>query len=463
MKGTIYHRCSCEAVYDAKGNRKTCPRASGRGRHGSWYYHLSGTVGGRRTQAKKGGFSTKREAEDALAEAIDALRRGVRPQAGALLVRDYLQDWLAGKVAAGLRDSTARSYRGHLNNYLIPHLGNHRLRELTALDVERAFRAIAESPARGAGPATVGNVARTLSSALGSAMRKRLVPFNVAKNVDLPRVARPRVRPWEPGEVGQFLDYVNSDPMGPLFEMMAMTGLRRGEALGLRWDDVDLEQGVIVVRQQLVEVDPKSEAARSCAWCADGHRSLQFGPPKTRSGEARQVDLDDATTGALLSHSLSQQLAREAAREGYVDHGLVFAQATGMPLQPDRVTKRFRQLAVAAGLRPIRLHDLRHGQASLMLAAGVDLSVVSKRMGHSSVALTADTYQHLLGGVGKAAANSAAGLVPRKPRYQSATSEAHEGEREAVVDGVIAGHRGGPPGDRTLNPRIKSPLLCRLS
>ncbi len=459
MRGHVYHRCSCEPVLDSKGERKTCSKAFGRNRHGSWYFHVSRTVNGRRGQVKRGGFATKREAEDALAEELDAQRRGVRPGSGDVLVSEYLAEWLQNKVSAGLRPTTARSYRGHIDRYLAPLLGNLRLRELTSLDVERALRAVAESPGSTAGPATVQRVAATLRSSLSSAVRKRLVPYNAAVNVELPRAPRPKVQPWEPGEVGQFLDHAAGDPLGPLFEVIAMTGLRRGEALGLRWDDVDLARGVLVVRQQLVAAD----APTLCPVCRDGHRGLSFGPPKTSSGEARLVDLDAHTVGAVVAHRLAQDEHRARWGVSYADHGLVFAQPTGMPLQPDRVTKRFRELAVAAGLRPIRLHDLRHGQASLMLAAGVDLAIVSKRLGHSSLSLTADTYSHLLGGVGRAAADAAANLVPRRPRYQPATS-ADPTDLEAVPRlSVSAGERGGPPGDRTLNPRIKSPLLCRLS
>ncbi|PRY13601.1 site-specific recombinase XerD [Kineococcus rhizosphaerae] len=414
-------------------------------------------IGGERVQSKRGGFATKRDAEAQLAEVLDAQRRGVKPSAGAVLVGDYLRDWLEAKVAAGLRPTTARSYRSHIENYLVPHLGTIRLRELTALDVEKGLREAATSPIRGAGPATIGRVRATLRSALGSAVRKRLVPFNAAGNLDLPRAPRPKVRPWEPEEVGAFLDHAATDPLGVLYEVIVMSGLRRGEALGLRWADVDVDRGVLTIRQALVTA--RNDEADPCVVCG-GHESTTFGPPKTASGEARIVDLDERTTGALLAQRIAQDADREAWGTRYVDHDLVFAQPDGMPLQPDRVTKHFVALAREAGLRPIRLHDLRHGQASLLLAAGVDLAVVSKRLGHSSFALTVDTYSHLLGGVGRAAADAAAGLVPRSTRYQSATSEAPEGGTPAPE---TVARVSGPPGDRTLNPRIKSPLLCRLS
>jgi integrase len=143
-----------------------------------------------------------------------------------------------------------------------------------------------------------------------------------------------------------------------------------------------------------------------------GH-DVVFGPPKTASGEARRVDLDEQTVGALMAHRLAQDAERATWGDAWVDSGLVFTREDRTGWHPEVVTKRFIALAVEAELRPVRLHDLRHGQASLMLAAGVPLAVVSKRLGHSSTTITSDTYSHMLEGVGRQAAEAAAALVPR--------------------------------------------------
>ena len=148
-----------------------------------------------------------------------------------------------------------------------------------------------------AGPSTVRRVHATLRSALSDAKRRRLVSYNAAVDVALPKAARPtrpKVQPWEPAELGRFLDHAAGDRLGVLFEVMAASGLRRGEACGLRWADVDLERGRLVVRQQVVVI---------------GHE-LMTGPPKTASGDARVVDLDDGTVGALLGHRLAQDAER---------------------------------------------------------------------------------------------------------------------------------------------------------
>jgi len=196
----------------------------------------------------------------------------------------------------------------------------------------------------------------------------------------------------------------------------ASAGNRRSEVCGLRWSDVDLTRGLLVVRQQLVQLDGQ---ARPCAACGASHRGILFGSPKTASGDARRVDLGRRAIGVLLAQRLDQDTERDLWGEAYADHGLVFTREDGDPLAPETVTKRFGEIIRDAGLRPIRLHDLRHGRASLLLAAGVPLAVVSKVLGHSSITITSDTYSHLLEGVGRDAAEAADALVPKRRDCQS--------------------------------------------
>jgi integrase len=190
---------------------------------------------------------------------------------------------------------------------------------------------------------------------------------------------------------------------------------------------------------------------------------MLFATPTTASGEARIVELDGQTTGLLLEHRLRQDAQRARWGDAYSDHGLVFAHEDGTPLYGDEVTKRFGELCDAAGVRRVRLHDLRHGRASLLLAAGADIAVVSKILGHGSISITSDTYAHLLEGVGKAATEAASALVPRAHRDSPQTgghTSGTPGAPEEANDQGIARSEGGPPGTRTRNLRIKSPQLC---
>jgi integrase len=262
-------------------------------------------------------------------------------------------------------------------------------------------------------PATIRRGHATLRSAMSTARRRRLIGVNPAVDIDLPASARPKVRPWEPAELGAFLDSISDEQLAPLFEVIAATGLRRGEALGLRWQDVNLDSRQLTVRQQVLELHGWQTA---CPICGALHGSAVFGRPKTVSGEDRTVDLDSHITETLAEHLERQRRHRSKWGEAYVDHDLVFAREMGDPHRPEWITTRFLQLVNDAGLRRIRLHDLRHGCASLLLAAGVDIALVSKVMGHSSIALTSDMYSHLLDGVGRDAAGRASALVPRRPK-----------------------------------------------
>jgi len=292
----------------------------------------------------------------------------------------------------------------------------------------------------------VRRVHAVLSSAVTSARRHRLIGYNPAADVDLPRAEKAKVEPWEPAELARFLDFVARHRLGALFEVMALTGLRRGEALALRWRDVDLVEARLIVRRQLVQV---------------GARSVE-GVVKTRSGEQRVVDLGDRAVGALMAQRIAQDLERETWGSGYRDHDRVFAREDGTDLSPEMVTKTFARLVRRAGLRPQRLHDLRHLQASLMIAAGVDIAVVSKRLGHSQISVTSDTYGHLVGRAGRQAAVAAEALIPRS----APTTPPHlarSGSGRPSESWTVQVKGGAPPGTRTPNPLIKSQLLCQLS
>lgn len=399
MTGSTFRRCGCR---DEKGRQlgKHCPKL-GQKNHGTWGYYVELTPGpdGKRRQYRRAGFPTKKAAERA-AEKVSGRSASGQVVDDKQSTGEWLEDWLAGKRS--IRATTRRSYEAHVRLYLKPNLGHIAVEKLRPADIAAAYRAIEDAkPPKGrraVGPATIRRIHATLRASLTAAVRQQRLPFNPALHVELPQAKRPMVAPWEPAELGAFLDAAGKDRLGALYELLAMSGLRRGEALGLRWSDLDLEAGVLTVRQQLVQL---------------GHE-VMFGPPKTASGEHRKVDLDTHTLGVLLGHQLRQGMERADWGDAYEDQDLVFARENGAPIHPEYATRHFQYLARKAGLRPIRLHDLRHGSASLQLAAGIPIAVVSKRLGHSSIAITSDTYSHLLDGVGRQAAEAAAALVPRE-------------------------------------------------
>jgi integrase len=456
MKGEVQHRCACAVPHG-----RTCPRLRRERGHGSWTYRLDlgpgldarGTWRQRR-QIRRSGFRTKTEAEAALARALVELEDGSRTDDRRTSVSGYLDEWLAARKV-DLRPTTWRSYEGHVRLYLRPYLGHLRLGELRTAHVESAYATIRQLKAsRPLKPVTLRRVHATLLSALNEAVRRRLIAHNPAVHARLERTERPKPRVWDADTVGAFLSAVHADRLYALFHLAVLRGLRRGELCGLRWVDVDLDAGVLHVRQQIVQL---------------GY-AVALGSPKTRSG-TRSVALDVGTMGALRDHRRRQRDEQGVAASAWVDSGLVFTREDGTALHPEYVTRHFARLVRRADLPMIRLHDLRHTAATLALAAGVEMVVVSRQLGHSSLSITADTYTHVLPVVAADAAERVAALVPTGPRAlpgDGAVPRSCPPRQAGAYESSDVGaspqlSSGGPPGDRTLNPRIKSPLLCQLS
>lgn len=434
MRGSVRKSCTCPSQYDAKGRRKTCKKS-----HGSWSYTIDvGTdpITRKRKQVQKRGFRTEAEAESALQQALNALRTGQHQDDGGRTVAVWLAEWLTHKTQA-LRPTTLSEYRRHVQKHINPALGNVRLQDLRTGHIRSMLRDLQSGTGDQAalGATTIRRVHATLRSALNDAVRDDLIASNPATNTRPPRQPQPKVNPWSPEELGVFLDALADHPHAAYFEVVAMTGLRRGEAAGLRWSDVDLERGVLTVRQQITHM------SGTCPTCGETHKGVGFGPPKTASGEARRVDLGYHVVGVLLAHRLAQDAHKATLSCAYHDHDLVFAQEDGTPINPTYFTSAFQKLRKTAGLRQIKLHDLRHGRASMLMASGTDIAVVSKMLGHSSIAITADTYSHLLDGIGRKAAEAADALIPRRarnPRDQSVTTSS-ENEGVPAPEETVAG------------------------
>lgn len=430
MSGSVFKRCTCkksELPLDARtGKPKTCTKP-----HGSWWLNVLADrdpATNKRKQVARGGFKSKRDAETALADLVTQMRSGTWTDDKGTTVAAWLDVWLERKEKNGLRPASVSVYRQHIQDYLKPNLGSLRLRDLRPGHVADMLDRLQDAEGKKGtklSPNSITRIHACLRSALSTAVKMRLVTYNAARDVELPKVTRKRVRPWQPNELGAFLDSIQTDRLAALYETIAASGMRRGEACGLRWEDIDAATGVITVHQQLTE---HAGYPGDCSLCGGAHRGVRFATPKTESGEYRKIELDQVTAGVLLHHQVSQGLERERWGEAYADHGLVFAHEDGNPLYPGWVTDHFQWLTerirVPADwsnpmgdqvpLRRVRLHDLRHGQASLMLAAGVDMNIISKRLGHSRSSFTADTYAHMLDGVGRDAAEKAAALIPRR-------------------------------------------------
>jgi integrase len=290
----------------------------------------------------------------------------------------FLLAWLPTRRS--LRPSTRLAYQVHLRRYLLPHLGTIPLTRLSAADIERMHQTLFGSGATGArlSTATVHRVHATLTSALNHAVRRGLIATNPAALIDLPPALRREMTVWERAELNTFLLAAQQHRLWALFTLMAYTGVRRGEAVGLRWRDVDLNRGFAHIEQQIIWL-PAAPVT---------------GPPKTRAGR-RIVALAAQVVHALQWQAARQALERSAASGTWVDAGLVFTQPCGAALDPARVSRAFDRLVSVLDVPRIRLHDVRHTSASLGLAAGESLLEVSRRLGHSSITITAEVYAHV--------------------------------------------------------------------
>ncbi|HKT02058.1 MAG TPA: tyrosine-type recombinase/integrase [Rugosimonospora sp.] len=441
------------------------PDGSWSAHHGTWFYRLELPHGAdRRRVLRRGGFSTRREAAEArdhatalleLADGHDTLlaeistllagtRRGAalpsiefaqerirdhRPLSGSTTLAAYLTQWL---TRCQVEPTTLNAYRGHVRTHLIPHLGHRHLDELRPGHIRDMFTAIEQTnetiraakasrdPAvrasvrgrRPSGAATCQRIRATLRKALNDAILDGLL---LTRNpVTGTSVRADRARPiiwtqervdhwrdtgqvpgpvmvWTPAQTGAFLDYATShDPdLYSMLHLIAHAGLRRGEAVGLRDVDVALDRAEITMTRQRVDLGDTVRDKR----------------PKTR-GSVRTIALAASTVAVLRAARARRPQRREA--------DVFFVRPDGRAWHPATVSRRFQKLVAEAGLPPIRLHGLRHGAATLALAAGVDLKVIQEQLGHSTLAFTADTYTSVVPELHHAAAEAVAALVPRR-------------------------------------------------
>jgi integrase len=342
---------------------------------------------------------TEEDAQQALTEILKALDDGTFVDPSKLTVGSYLTAWIQGRRAReSTKPSTWAGYKVNLDAHIIPGIGDVRLQKLTATDLDGLYAdLLSGARRRRLSRRTVRYCHSIIRKALADAVRKGQVARNVADLADPPstRTTRaPEMRTWSAAELRTFLDRARGDRLYPAFLLAATTGLRRGELLGLRWRNVDLDQARIAVRESLVPVAGE----------------LTFTTPKTAKGR-RSVAVDPGTITAIREHRKLQIEERLKAGPVYQDNDLVFATEDGSPLPPDRLRWAFERIIRQAGVPRIRLHDLRHTHATLALAAGVHPKVVSERLGHSTVSMTLDTYSHAIPALEEEAAATVAALI----------------------------------------------------
>jgi integrase len=391
VSGTVFKRCSrC-------GNRvkdRTCTKCAAAGTF-SWAFraYVGKDAGGRWVRQLRGGFDSKKDAERALRELLNTVEGGGFVQRTDTTVAAFLRDEWLPAIRPRVKYETWSDRRRNLEAHVIPRLGGVALRDLNAAHFNRLYAdLLADGKLHqegGLSPTSVRRIHAMVRKALNDAVRWGYVQRNVALLADPPpqrlvKAARRRgMQTWTAAELHDFLESAQSHELHGMWTFFAATGMRRSEVLGLRWSEVDLAAGTVTVRQTVLAT-------------ADGFRPQD---DQKSEGSARTIHLDRRTVAMLTRHRQAQNDARRALGPAWQDHGLVFPRGDGVWWNPPAISLAFRRAVKRAGVAPIRLQDVRHTHASLLLAAGVNPKVVSERLGHSSVAFTLDTYAHVMPGM----------------------------------------------------------------
>ena len=322
-----------------------------------------------------------------------------------ITVSQFLARWLDVNLAGTVAESTRDDYANTVRLHLAPAIGRRRLAQLSVADVDSVW---ASKRNAGYKPNSIRIMRAVLRKAIAQAQREGLVTRNVAALSAPPRLAQPEGRSLSIEQARLLLNAASGDRLEAAYLLLLSYGLRRGELLGLSWSDLDARANTLVVRQSV----RKRKVARGSDGSYPGGvaNRLELAELKTRRSR-RVLYLTPGITAALKGHGVRQKAERLAAGSLWVDHDLIFTSVIGTPIDPDNFAKQFVALCRSAGLGHWHLHEARHSAASVMLAQGVPLEVVSEVLGHSSIYITKDVYGHLVEGAKRQAAERMAAAL----------------------------------------------------
>lgn len=357
--------------------------------NGTWFFVLdvpSAELDARgrpkRKQTRRRGFATRKAAVAELNKVLATLAAEVYIAPDTTTLREYLEKTWLPAIEHTVKPLTYESYRRALRLHVIERpLSARRLQQVDgpALNAHYALLLAGDATHAPIGAKTTRYVATVLHRAFRDAIRWQAIARNPVEASDPPRPPeRLEMTTWTPGQLHRFLEAARDHRHSALWWILGTTGMRRGEALGLRWSDIDLDKGEIKVQRALVT----------------GEGGKRWSTPKTRSGW-RTVSIDEDTVAVLRTHKARQNAEKLALGAGYRDEDLVTAQDDGSTVSPTRITEQFGRLSRRAGLPHIRLHDLRHTFATQALAAGVNPKIVQEALGHAHVSVTLGIYSHV--------------------------------------------------------------------
>ncbi len=362
---------------------------------GSWEVCLDtgqDPVSGKRIRHFESVKGNKRNAQRRLVELLHSLEQGSYVKPKRLTVAQFLEEWLQEYVRINTAPRTSERYQEIVRIHLIPALGSIPLLALRPQHIQQYYARDLESGRRngkgGLSALTVHKHHRVLYESLRYGVRQGILVRNPAEVV-----TPPHGQSKEPTIVGAnhlhlILEAAKESPYYALFFMIAYTGVRRSEALGLRWGDIELEKATLSVVQTLQQLR---------------NGEYIFRQPKSKRGR-RQIALSPSLAILLWEHRLKQEYTRELLGKSLMPTDLVFSHPDGRPLRPNTVSRALPEITRSIGLNGVRLHDLRHAHATILLQQGIHPKIVQERLGHSSVATTLDIYSHVVPGLQEAAA-----------------------------------------------------------
>ena len=386
---------------------------------------------------------TKRDAQRELNEMLASLEKGLYVKPNKITLREWLLDWLDGYAAMNTTLRTQESYEYIVRTHLVPALGHFTLNQLRPNHLESYYaKALISGRLDGKGGLSARSVLyhhRIISETLRHAVKMGIIARNVAEFVDPPRPARIKMNIMSPDEIGKFLDAARETDYYTFFSTLLCTGLRRGESLALRWRSLDLNEAMLYVTETAFKM-------------ANGDYVIK--EPKTPHSR-RAVSLPPSLSILLKQYRSDQELLRIQLGLNLSEDDFVFIRPDGQPINPNAITLAFRRILKKARLRHIRVHDLRHTHASLMLKAGIHPKIVSERLGHASVSITLDTYSHVLPGLQEEAA----------VKFDEILSLENENKEPNVSKALAKGEEveSRPYRSRTCDTLIKSQVLYQLS
>lgn len=337
-------------------------------------------VTGKRKQKWFHGYRTKKEAEKAMAKKLAEISSGNYVEPKRIPFRKLLDDWLEHHVKHRTSPKTLETYKYLVSRHIVPQIGDIVLDKLTPYQLQKLYSYLLNRDT-GAGKklskTTVHHIHRICYGALKWGVQMRMIPHNVAENVTPPQRNKQEIKTWTQEEVNRFLEEAKKEWLYPLFFVAVATGLRRGELLGLKWGDIDLNQGTLSIRRTVQRTD-------------DG---LIVREQTKTDNSRRTVSISPATVDLLNRHRSKQaeQLKILGKKSDFV-----FTNTLGNILEPRKVNQVFDRIIRRAGLPKIRFHDLRHTHATLLLQQGVHPKIVSERLGHANISITMDIYSHVI-------------------------------------------------------------------